>query len=106
LGREAMGKAQLDENSVDLRKGRAVSSGLVVAKMQARVGGGGAFMCMVPIGLEVRGRNRWGLRRGAFGGQLRVEINCLVYSSNSGGQTKEPSKIAQAAEKELSMPTQ
>jgi len=38
-----MGEAQLDENSMDFREGRAVSSGLVVTKMKARIGGGGVF---------------------------------------------------------------
>jgi len=68
LGRETMGEAQLDENSMDFREGRAVSSGLVVTKMKARIGGGGAFLCTAPVGLEVRGSNRWGLRRGNIWG--------------------------------------
>jgi len=49
-----------------------------VAKMEARVGGGGAFAGLLPVSLEVRSRNRGGLGRLNVGGWQRVEINCLV----------------------------
>ena len=42
-GGEAIGKTQLDEDSVDLQQGGAGGCGLVVSKMKARIGGGCAF---------------------------------------------------------------
>jgi len=57
--------------------------------MKARVGGGGAFMCAVPIGLEVRGRDRWGLRRGdiwgpAEGGDKLSGILINLWGTDKG----------------------
>ena len=89
-----MGEAQLDENSMDFREGRAVSSSLVVTKMKARIGGGGAFLCMAPVGLEVRGSNRQGLRRGNIWGVSEGGDKLSGVFINLRGQAKEPSKIA------------
>jgi len=71
-GGEAIGKTQLDENSMNFRQGGADGSGLVVAKVKARIGGGCAFPSLTPVGLKVRGRDRqrhgrgevWGLVEG------------------------------------------
>jgi len=52
---------QLSKYGMDFGQGGAGGSSFVVAKMEARVGGGSAFVDLLPESLEAGGRNRGGL---------------------------------------------
>jgi len=67
-GGEAIGKAKLDEDSMDFRQGGAGGRSLIVAKVKTRIRGGCAFPCLTPVGLKVGSRERQGCGRGKVWG--------------------------------------